>query len=166
MFYSFHYLWTYVKGYQHVNIALECFKSSNFTFAWETKMLARPLFIKSFSFHNQKRKIFDKILLKEPKVQNCISVSRKALRWSGFHLRGIEFQCFHSSSTSRVRKLFISNSIHRNNHLPNEEMNEDQSLRINHPSITSLEWSLFENFSCWTRELNNSRTMYWATLKG
>lgn len=66
---------THVKGY-HVNMYSEriaCFKSSNFPFAWEKT--ACPLFIKSFSFH-ENREFSIKILLKEPKTQNCINDSQ------------------------------------------------------------------------------------------
>lgn len=63
MFYSFHY----VKGY-HVNIALERFKSSNFSFPFfRMRKMRSPLFIKSFLFPLRaatKRFLVDKILLK------------------------------------------------------------------------------------------------------
>lgn len=59
------------QGY-HANIALECFESSNFSISHEKNSL--PFVHEVLSLHEGEREERDKILLKEPKLQNCISV--------------------------------------------------------------------------------------------
>lgn len=162
MFYSFHYSCERISC-QHVQQARCMFKSSNFPFAWEKT--ARPLFIKSFSFH-ENRDFSIKILLKEPKMQNknCINDSQGPSVIRIPFCGALSFNVFVQVAL-HVLGFFYLESHSSNRCIKDEDQSWENQSAIDH---FCFEWSLFENSEIFPliRELNNSLTIHCTKVKG
>lgn len=119
----------YVKGY-HVNIALQCFKSSNFSLAWE--QISSFVFIKSFSFRHKKRKISDKNLIEETENAELYVLASWKSPFGDLDsiCVALNFNVFVRVALHVQEKNFISKSIHCNN----RRMKIDRKESISHRS--------------------------------